>query len=213
MGTSGSGKSTLLYNVSGMDRPDAGTIVLDGDGLTGLSEAEMSHQRLLRMGFVFQQPHFLKNLSIRDNVLLPALKANKAGTDEAHARADGLLARFGVGHLAGHGITEVSGGQLQRAAICRALATDPVILFADEPTGALNHAMTHEVLDAFTEAHRLGTTIVMVTHDPICAARTDRVLYLRDGRVVDALQQGRWHEDAASTRTKHVLAWLQEKDF
>ena len=113
MGASGSGKSTLLYNISGMDRPTAGTVRLEGRELTGLSDKEMSRVRLTRMGFVFQQAYFLSNLTIRDNVLLPALKADPRRAGEAASRVDALLDRFGIGHVKQHGITEVSGGQAE----------------------------------------------------------------------------------------------------
>ncbi|GAB3736199.1 ABC transporter ATP-binding protein [Nocardiopsis nanhaiensis] len=218
MGSSGSGKSTLLYSVSGMDRPTSGSVLLDGRDLTSLNDTEMSRVRLTRMGFVFQQAYFLSNLNVRDNILLPALKAlpRKAGPrekDAAIARVDALMARFGIGHVGRHGITQVSGGQLQRASICRALACEPAILFADEPTGALNSSMTTEVMDALTDVHWEGTTLVMVTHDPACAARADRVVYLRDGSVVDARELGAWTEEAASGREDDLLAWLRGLGF
>lgn len=220
MGASGSGKSTLLYSMSGMDHPTGGSVELDGRELTTLGDDEMSRVRLRRMGFVFQQAHFLSNLSIRDNVLLPALKAaDKKETAAAERRVDALIERFGIAHIANHDVTKVSGGQLQRASICRALATEPAILFADEPTGALNSSMTREVLDALTDAHRGGTTIVMVTHDPACAARAERVLYLRDGRVIDTIETGPWSDDDAAAdddadaREAALLVWLREKGF
>ncbi|MFV0434935.1 MAG: ABC transporter ATP-binding protein [Leucobacter sp.] len=209
MGASGSGKSTLLYAISGMDRPTDGSVRFEGRELTSLSDAEMSRVRLTRMGFVFQQAHFLKNLSIRDNILLPALKAAPRGSSEAAiARVDALTERFGIAHIASHGTGQVSGGQLQRASVCRALAAEPAILFADEPTGALNSSMTAEVMDALTEAHREGTTVVMVTHDPACAARADRVVYLRDGLVVESFELGRWSGDRAAVREEELLAGL-----
>jgi putative ABC transport system ATP-binding protein len=214
MGASGSGKSTLLYSISGMDRPTSGTVRLDGRELTSLSDSEMSQARLTRMGFVFQQEHFLSNLDVRDNILLPALKAApKSGRDAAVARVDALMERFGIAHVKQHGITQVSGGQLQRASICRALAGEPSVLFADEPTGALNSSMTYEVMDALTEAHRGGTTVVMVTHDPGVAARGDRVIYLRDGVLVDSHEAGPWQEEMAQQREDDLLAWLRNLGF
>ncbi len=213
MGASGSGKSTLLYTMSGMDRPTGGTVELDGRELTSLDDTEMSQVRLTRMGFVFQQAHFLKNLDIRDNVLLPALKAGGGSDAGVQARVDALLERFGIAHVGGHGITRVSGGQLQRASICRALATEPAILFADEPTGALNSSMTQEVLDALSEAHSSGTTIVMVTHDPVCAARADRLVYLRDGRLLDTLSRDRWAPETSAAREADLMTWLAARDF
>ncbi|MFT3889880.1 MAG: ABC transporter ATP-binding protein [Arachnia sp.] len=213
MGSSGSGKSTLLYAMSGMDTPSGGSVELEGRELTSLTDAEISAVRLTRMGFVFQQAYFLANLSIRDNVLLPALTAASARDGAADRRVDALLERFGVAHVAHHGITEVSGGQLQRASLCRALATEPAILFADEPTGALNSSMTEEVLDALAEAHADGTTVVMVTHDPACAARAERVVYLRDGLIVDERPLGSWSRADADEREATLGAWLRSHGF
>lgn len=213
MGSSGSGKSTLLYSISGMDRPTGGTVQLQGRDLTTLDDAEMSRVRLTEMGFVFQQAYFLRNLSLRDNVLLPALKASAKDKNAAVARVDGLLERFGIAQVKNHGITQVSGGQLQRASICRALACEPSIVFADEPTGALNSSMTLEVMDALTGAHAGGTTVVMVTHDPGCAARADRVVYLRDGRVGDVLELGGWSAERGAQREDDLLAWLRDQGF
>ncbi|UFU05478.1 ABC transporter ATP-binding protein [Ruania halotolerans] len=215
MGASGSGKSTLLYSISGMDRPTSGNVALEGRELTSLSDAEMSNVRLTRMGFVFQQPRFLSNLDLRDNILLPALKGAAKGTDRAAAvaRVDALMERFGIAHVKDHGITQASGGQLQRASICRALAGEPSVLFADEPTGALNSSMSDEVMDALTDVHRDGTTIVMVTHDPGVAARGDRVIYLRDGALVDASEMGPWQQATAQQREDDLLGWLRNLGF
>jgi putative ABC transport system ATP-binding protein len=213
MGTSGSGKSTLLYSVSGMDSPTGGNVFLEGRDLTSLNDKEISRVRLTRMGFIFQQAYFLSNLNIRDNILLPALKAAPKEKDSVIARVDALLERFGIAHVKHHGITQVSGGQLQRASICRALVCEPSILFADEPTGALNSSMTVEVMDALSDVHSEGTTLVMVTHDPACAARADRVVYVRDGLLVDARELGVWSKEQSRKREDDLLAWLREKGF
>lgn len=213
MGASGSGKSTLLYCISGMDRPTSGRVSIEGTDLTALDDNAMARLRLTSMGFVFQQAFFLGNLSIRDNILLPALKATPKAQAEAVVRVDALMERFGIAHVGSHGITEVSGGQLQRASICRALAAEPTIVFADEPTGALNSAMTTEVMGALTEVHRGGSTLVMVTHAPDCAARADRVIYLRDGEVVDSLSLGTWTADDAEAREIAMLEWLRTNGF
>lgn len=213
MGASGSGKSTLLYSISGMDRPSGGAVLLEGRDLTTLDDDEMSQVRLTKFGFIFQQAYFLDNLTIRDNILLPALKAAPGQSAAATARVDSLLERFGIAHVKSHGITEVSGGQLQRASICRALASSPAILFADEPTGALNSSMTIEVMDALSAIHTEGTTLVMVTHDPSCAARADRVIYLRDGLLVDARQMGTWTPEEATRREDDLLTWLRALGF
>lgn len=213
MGASGSGKSTLLYCISGMDRPTSGSVHLQGQDLTSLSDTEMSQVRLTQMGFIFQQGYFLGNLNIRDNILLPALKAAPRATDAAIERVDNLMERFGIAEVRLHGITEVSGGQLQRASICRALASEPTVLFADEPTGALNSSMSTDVMDSLTDIHASGTTIVMVTHDPVCAARGDRVIYLRDGLLLDSRELGAWSEAHATKREDELLAWLREHGF
>lgn len=213
MGASGSGKSTLLYTISGMDRPTSGRVFLEGRDLTSLGDSEMSKVRLTRMGFIFQQGYFLGNLNLRDNILLPALKAAPHGRDAAIERVDALMERFGIVDVNRHGITEVSGGQLQRASISRALASEPAVLFADEPTGALNSSMSTEVMDALTDVHASGTTLVMVTHDPACAARGDRVIYLRDGLVVDSRELGTWREAQAGQREDELMGWLRELGF
>ena len=213
MGASGSGKSTLLYTISGMDRPTSGRVFLEGRDLTSLGDADMSRVRLTRMGFIFQQGYFLSGLNIRDNVLLPALKARPGAKAAVVRRVDALLRRFGILDVARHGISEVSGGQLQRASISRALASEPSVLFADEPTGALNSRMSDEVMDALTDVHAGGTTLVMVTHDPGCAARGDRVVYLRDGLVVDSRELGRWSHTHATRREDELLAWLRGLGF
>ncbi len=213
MGASGSGKSTLLYNISGMDRPTSGKVCLQGRDLTSMSDDEMSQVRLTEMGFIFQQSYFLGNLNIRDNILLPALKAAPDDREAATERVDALMARFGIVDVKRHGITEASGGQLQRASISRALASEPAVLFADEPTGALNSSMSTEVMDALSDVHAGGTTVVMVTHDPGCAARGDRVIYLRDGLIVDSREMGTWSKAQATTREDELLTWLRGLDF
>ena len=156
MGASGSGKSTLLYALSGLDRPTEGSVELAGQDHTALSEKASSQMRLHQMGFIFQQSYFLDNLSIRDNILLPALKAAGTKDRSVSGRIDALMERFGIGHIADHGITEASGGQLQRASICRALSVGPKVLFADEPTGALNSSMTEDVMDAIAASMRMA---------------------------------------------------------
>lgn len=208
MGASGSGKSTLLYCLSGMDRPSSGTVAIEGRDVTGLNDDDMARLRLTTMGFVFQQAYFLSNLSIRDNILLPALKAagSAHGRATAIARVDALMERFGIAHVGSHGTTEVSGGQLQRASICRALAAEPTIVFADEPTGALDSRSGRVVL---SELRRIGGTpgqcVLIVTHDPAVAASCDRVVFLRDGRLVDQLSSPTT-ESVAS-----LLAALEER--
>ena len=187
MGPSGSGKSTLLYTISGMDRADAGEIQLAGHELSVLSEDELSDLRLKLMGFIFQHSYLLKNISIRDNIVLPGFKVRLKSRTEVNRDADELMTKTGILEIGHHDIHKVSGGQLQRAAICRALINDPVVLFCDEPTGALNSSATNEVMDILNKIHDEGSTIIMVTHDVKVASRAGRVIYLLDGEIRDEL--------------------------
>ena len=185
MGPSGSGKSTLLYQVSGMDRADSGEVWMDGTEICTLSEDDRARLRLSKMGFVFQQMNMLKNLNLLDNILLPAcrLGRGKRTGKELERRARMLMGKMGIEALAQRRITQVSGGQLQRACICRSMMNEPKILFADEPTGALNQSAAQEVMAEFTRLNQEGTTILMVTHDSKVAAKCGRILYLLDGCI------------------------------
>ncbi|NLT31169.1 MAG: ABC transporter ATP-binding protein [Propionibacterium sp.] len=218
MGPSGSGKSTLLYAISGMDAPTTGTVDVAGTELTTLNRKELSRLRLTRMGFVFQQIHLLKNLSLLDNVVLPAHLAGSAPRAELNRRARELMERTGVGHLADHDITQASGGQLQRVGICRALINQPRILFGDEPTGALDSTAAGEIMDILTELNNDGTTVLLVTHDPAVAARTDRLVHLRDGLIEAELHLGRFTPGADPVaelrrRQLQVQDWLARRDL
>ncbi len=146
---------------------------------------------------------------IRDNVMLPALKATPKEAQAVVARVEALLERFGIDHLQELSTAEATGGQLQRASICRALAAEPDLVFADEPTATLTGPMTAEVMDALTEVHEDGTTIVIAIHDIACAARADRVLYLKDGRLIDSLTLGRWRRQNRTRREDELLAWIR----
>lgn len=183
MGPSGSGKSTLLYSISGMDRIDEGQVFFRGTELSKLDERQLAKFRLNMMGFVFQNPHMLKNLSILDNIVLPGFVANKEPAAHIIERANKLMEEMGIKDLAGRDVRQVSGGQLQRAAICRAMINRPDVLFMDEPTGALNTGATQQVLDILETLNEKGTTILIVTHDFRVAARAKKVLYIEDGRI------------------------------
>ncbi len=185
MGPSGSGKSTLLYAVSGMDKATSGEVLFDGMDIIKLKENELSDIRLNKMGFIFQQMFMMKNLTILDNVLLPAVESKEEGLSrkEKTAKAEELLRKLGIIEVADNDINEVSGGQLQRACIARSMMNSPEILFADEPTGALNRQSSGEVMDELCKLNQEGTTIMMVTHDAKVAARCTRVLYIVDGQI------------------------------
>ena len=187
MGPSGSGKSTLLYTVSGMDEMTSGEVLFDGRNLAGMSAKELSKLRLLEMGFIFQQMYMLKKLCIMDNIVLPGYQAGKNRT-EVNQRAEELMRRLGIIEIAEHEIHEVSGGQLQRACICRALINQPKVIFADEPTGSLNSKAAGEVIQELLRVNQEGTSILMVTHSAKVAAQSDRVIYLIDGNIQGELK-------------------------
>ncbi len=217
MGHSGSGKSTLLYAISGMDQPTAGQVLIGEEDLSQMKDEEISQVRLKKMGFIFQHSHLLKKLSIRDNVVLPGLKASKdkGEREKACLRGEELLKKTGIEAIADQDIKKVSGGQLQRAAICRALINEPEILFGDEPTGALNSRAAKEVMDILNDINREGTTIILVTHDMKVAARADRILFIQDGIIHDQLEIGKYtgQEETLPSREKQVWTWLEQKGF
>jgi putative ABC transport system ATP-binding protein len=215
MGRSGSGKSTLLYNISGMDRATGGEISFEGEDISKINDEKMSNIRLKKMGFIFQQSHLLKALSIRDNIVLPGFKAKNGGREKVNAYAEELMKRTGITQIADHDIKKVSGGQLQRAAICRALINHPNIIFGDEPTGALNSGATKEIMDIINEVNAGGTTVMLVTHDAKVAARADRVIFLSDGKITDEIVLGRYRADEQEKtfREKRLSEWLEKQGF
>lgn len=206
MGQSGCGKSTLLYSVSGMDRPTKGHIFFDNREISVLSDMEMQKFRLERMGFIFQKPNFIKNLSIADNIVFPAFQLGKRSRKEIVCDAENLMKKMGIISVADHDIRKVSGGQLQRAAICRAMINRPDILFGDEPTGALDSSSTKEVMDILEEINFGGTTILLVTHDAKVASRADRIIYLEDGKIKDEFRQKKGSES-------NIKEWLAKMGF
>lgn len=213
MGQSGCGKSTLLYCVSGMDQPTAGEVYFEERKLSAFSEKEMERLRLERMGFIFQKANFLKNLSIEDNIVFPAFQAGEISRGEIVKEAETLMEQMGIRQIADHDIRKVSGGQLQRAAICRAMINHPAILLGDEPTGALNSSATKEVMDILNEINSRGTTVLLVTHDAKVAARADRVIYLEDGRVKENLELGRFVKEDMAKREDSLKIWLEKMGF
>jgi putative ABC transport system ATP-binding protein len=187
MGPSGSGKSTLLHCAAGLDQVTGGEVVIDGTPLGGLSERQLTRLRRDRVGFVFQSFNLVAALTAAQNVSLPL---RLAGRRPDPGQVAAMLAEVGLADRAGHRPGELSGGQQQRVAIARALVTRPAVLFADEPTGALDTAASREVLRLLrTAVDRYAQTVVMVTHDPYAAAHADRVLFLADGRVEDVLDR------------------------
>lgn len=209
MGPSGSGKSTLLYSISGMDRPTSGNVLFDGEDISGMKSSDLADIRLDKMGFIFQQMYMMKNLTILDNILLPAVESRKGGSrEEKIRRAEDLMRKLGIIEVADNDINEVSGGQLQRACICRSMINSPKILFADEPTGALNRTSSNEVMDELVKLNQDGTTIMMVTHDSKVASRCTRVLYIVDGNI-----KGEYKNDTTlvdKDRERKLNNWLMD---
>lgn len=221
MGPSGSGKSTLLYHAAGMDRPSGGKVWLKETEITNLSEDERSRVRLHRMGFVFQQMNMLSNLNILDNILLPVIQANKdrrslweqkvrRSKAELTRTARELMRKLSIAGLEERSITQVSGGQLQRACICRSMMNAPEILFADEPTGALNKSAAAGVMEELVRLNEDGTTILLVTHDSKVASRCGRILYLSDGRICGELELGKPVSGEEKQREDRLNRWLME---
>jgi putative ABC transport system ATP-binding protein len=184
MGPSGSGKSTLLHLLGGLDRPSAGQVMLDGERVDHRSEAALALIRRRRLGFVFQFFNLIGDLSVADNVELPALLVGASPGDARRRRAE-LLAELGLDGKGGAAPAQLSGGEQQRVAIARALVNRPAVLLADEPTGNLDSASAKEVLDLLRREREAGQTILLVTHDARVAAAADRVVTMRDGLAVD----------------------------
>jgi putative ABC transport system ATP-binding protein len=202
MGPSGSGKSTLLHCAAGLDRPTGGTVTVDGVRLDELAEDDLTRLRRDRIGFVFQAFNLVSALTAEQNVALPLRLAGRRPPASDVAAA---LSAVGLGDRLRHRPSELSGGEQQRVAVARALISRPAVVFADEPTGALDSATSRQILDllrALVDEHR--QTVVMVTHDPVAAARADRVVFLADGQVVDDVKAGLTPE-AIAART----AWVE----
>lgn len=183
VGPSGSGKSTLMNVLGCLDRPTSGEYILEGKNIARYTDDELAHTRNARIGFVFQSFNLLSRLSAVDNVALPLIYA---GVDlkERTERAEKALTEVGLGARLYHKPNEMSGGQRQRVAIARALINDPAIIMADEPTGNLDTKSTLEIIDIFEKLNRMGKTVIMVTHEPELADMTQRILTIRDGKLI-----------------------------
>ncbi|HEX3028506.1 MAG TPA: ABC transporter ATP-binding protein [Clostridia bacterium] len=210
MGPSGSGKSTLMFALSGMDRVDGGKVIFDGRALSEIKEKELSDIRRTKMGFVFQQPTMLKNLNIQDNIILPSMRDNRKKASIICEKSEKLMQRVGIPELGKRNITQVSGGQLQRAGICRALINNPKIIFGDEPTGALNSKSAQEIMNIFSEINADGTAIMLVTHDAKVAAQTERIMFMRDGKIVSELKLPKFEGTDIDGRVKEVTVKMRE---
>jgi putative ABC transport system ATP-binding protein len=210
MGSSGSGKSTLLYLLSGLENATDGKIWFDTIPLHGRSEKELALLRRAHIGFVFQDHHLVPSLTLRENILVPGYLGAK-DRESVRQRTTQLMETLGIGLLGDRLPSQVSGGEQQRCAIARALINNPRVLMADEPTGNLNSAAAEKVLDCLVQVNKEGQSIIMVTHDLKSACRGDRVLFLRDGEVMDSI--GFDEMMSMEEREKILFNWLKARQW
>lgn len=208
MGSSGSGKSTLLYCLSGMDRATSGEITFKDTRIDSMKEDKLAMLRRGSMGFVFQQMHLVANLTVLENISVAGYLKKGAKPKDVEKRALSLLETVGVSDIAKRLPSQASGGEQQRAAIARALINSPELIFADEPTGALNSKSGIEVLDLMSEINAEGQSVLMVTHDVKAALRADRLIYIEDGKVAQVMQLPKYSAENLKAREEQVLSWL-----
>ena len=208
MGPSGAGKSTLLYALSGMDTISSGQVLYKGEELGTLSEKKMAKLRAGEFGFVFQQTHLVSNLTLFENIVVAGFLEKGKSEQAVRNRAEELLEQMNVEKAKDRLPSEASGGEAQRTAMARAMINQPGLLFADEPTGALNRKHSEEVLELLTALNRDGQSILMVTHDVKAAIRGTRILYLEDGKILDEMLLPPFDLKTAKEREEKVSAWL-----
>lgn len=213
MGASGSGKSTLLYALSGMDRATAGQVLYQGEDLVAMKEKGLAKLRYTDFGFIFQQMHLVSNLSLFENVAVPGYLNKTTSGAAVRERTEKLLEQMGISHIKENLPSQVSGGEQQRCAIARAVINDPKLLFADEPTGALNRKNTTDVLNLLTQLNQSGQSILMVTHDMKAALRASRLLYIEDGKIIGELTLPPYQADEEKSRETQVNAWLTSMEW
>ena len=213
MGASGSGKSTLLYALSGMDRATGGKVIYNGEDIVKMSENELAKLRHGDFGFIFQQMHLVSNLSLFENVAVPGYLNKSRSAEEVNKRADELLGKMGIVDIKTQLPSQCSGGEQQRCAIARAVINSPKLLFADEPTGALNRKNTTEVLNLLTDLNSNGQSILMVTHDSRAALRATRIIYIADGAVIGDLDLPPYTPETEKSREAQVTAWLSSMEW
>lgn len=213
MGASGSGKSTLLYSLSGMDRATGGQVIYDGRDLVKMSEKELSALRCGDFGFVFQQMHLVSNLSLFENIAVPGYLNKNRTAAQTDSRTREMLEKMGISHISEHLPSQCSGGEQQRCAIARAVVSEPKLLFADEPTGALNRRNTIEVLNLLSELNAAGQSILMVTHDVRAALRATRIIYIADGAVIGDIDLPPYSAEDEKSREIQVNSWLSAMEW
>lgn len=207
MGSSGSGKSTLLYLLSGMDRPSGGQVLYRGQDIANTAEKELTRLRSGDFGFVFQRTHLISNLTLSENIRMAGL-IGALSDKETKTRADTLISRMDLEGAKDRLPSQVSGGEAQRAAVARAAVNKPSILFADEPTGALNKANSEEVLNLLSSLNSDGQSVLLVTHDKEAALRGNRVLYLEDGAIIGELELP-VYQGKDKSREEMLSTWLE----
>ena len=207
MGSSGSGKSTLLYALSGMDRPNSGHVIYQEQDIANASEKELTRLRAENFGFVFQHTHLISNLTLHENIQMAGLISNLSD-QETKMRTDDLIRRMKIEEAKDRLPSQVSGGEAQRAAVARAVINKPAILFADEPTGALNKANSEKVLNLLSSLNAEGQSVLLVTHDRETALRGNRILYLEDGAIIGELDLP-VYEGKDKTREERLSVWLE----
>ena len=213
MGASGSGKSTLLYALSGMDRATGGSVTYDGNDIVKLSEKKLAELRHGDFGFIFQQMHLVSSLTLFENIAVPGYLNKLVSTEQTDKRANELMEKMGISPIKTQLPSQCSGGEQQRCAIARAVINNPKLLFADEPTGALNRKNTTEVLNLLTDLNNSGQSILMVTHDSRAALRASRIIYIADGAVIGNLDLSPYTPENEKSREAQVNAWLSSMEW
>lgn len=213
MGASGSGKSTLLYALSGMDRATSGQVIYKDKDIVTMKEKELSKLRHTDFGFIFQQMHLVSNLTLFENVAVSGYLNKDRSAADVKERANKLLEQMSVSHIRTHLPSQVSGGEQQRCAVARAVINSPEVLFADEPTGALNRKNTTDVLDLLTELNKDGQCVLMVTHDMRAALRANRIVYIADGKIIGELTLPPYSHSDEKSRETQVNAWLTSLEW
>lgn len=211
MGESGSGKTTLLNILAALDRPTSGTVLLDGKDISAIRENQLAAFRRDQLGFVFQDFNLLDTFSLKDNILLP-LVLQGMNWREMEANLLPIANQLRIANLLEKYPYEVSGGQKQRAAVCRALITHPRLILADEPTGALDSRATDALLDVFQQINQTGQTLLMVTHSLKAASRAGRILFIRDGQVYHQLYRGEMTNEQFYEKINDALTVMTRKD-
>lgn len=213
MGASGSGKSTLLYCLSGMDSITSGSVFYRDKEISKYNEKKMAQIRQTEFGFIFQQMHLVSNLTLYENICVTGfLNKNKSSSD-VKKKADELMKSLSIEKVKNHLPSQVSGGEQQRAAVARAIINEPSLVFADEPTGALNRQNTVDVLDILTDLNKKGQSILMVTHDVRAAMRATRILYLEDGSIKGEMKLAPFEQSQAKSRETQINSWLSSMEW